>query len=89
MAQRIDVQAYVDTRIHEAVTTYYADPRAGVMPFYLYFRPGALRFAPELGAPWELADPCAHRGSLAAETLKNAIREIVRRLPFLPEEITQ
>ena len=82
-----NIRAYVDTLLADAIHAYYADRRAGVLPFYLYFRTGGLRFAPESpGDEWQLAAPESHRGSLPAEALANSLRPVVERLPILPTE---
>jgi hypothetical protein len=83
-----DVMAQVDTMAARAVDAYYQDRRASVMPFYLYYRTGALRFLAdgEESIGWTLADPQAHRGHLSRNQLFNVVRERARRLPILAEE---
>lgn len=79
-----DVRVYVDTLAARAVRDYYADRRAGVMPFYLYYRVGALCFAPDApDATWMLAEPQTHRGAWTANQLTNHVRELARRLSIL------
>ena len=80
-----DIRAYVDTLAHDAVCDYYADPRASLMPFYLYYRVGALRFAPNApDTSWILAEAPAHRGALSRESLTRHVRTVAQKLLLLP-----
>ena len=79
-----DIRAYVDTLARSAVDAYYSDHRAGVMPFYLYYKAGALAFAPDRpDETWTLAEPHAHRGALARNVIFNHVRDLAGRLPIL------
>ena len=81
-----DVTAYCWELAADAVKAYYADPLASACAFYLYHRPGALRFFPEMETPdgWTLADPKAQRGFTEARVLTAYVYNISGRLPILP-----
>jgi hypothetical protein len=94
-AFRRDTTAVVDTMIVEAIAAYYADRRAGVMPFYLMFKQstpyldGVLQFVADGQTDnaktegWELVLPEGFRGSLERHQLFNKIRPVAGRLPIL------
>ena len=78
------MHSLVDTLSAAAVDTYYADRRASVMPFYLYYKVGALTFAPDCpDTTWTLAESQAHRGALSRNALFNHVRTLAGRLPIL------
>jgi hypothetical protein len=88
----IDYQAIVSAMVGTAVSRYYNDPMAGVVPHYLHYRPstvdahGELRFFAEgstIPDGWELAHPEADRGAHTRNQLVNDTRERAQRLPIL------